>query len=202
MNKRWNAMGFTLVEILIALSIFSIMAVITSTVLFSVFNARDRTTEHAVRLSQLQITFILIERDLTQIVNRPIRTATNLENALLGQIDTLSFSRGGMINPLFKKKQSSLARVRYSLKNQQLIRQNEMAVDRSTSTEPYTEVLLNNVEQLKFNYIDKNGQKQQQWYDKKLPKAVRITIQHKYWGELSQIYALTQAHSYDKKFKE
>ncbi len=171
--------GFTLIEILIAISIFSIMAVIASSVLYTVFNARDRTTEHATALSQLQIAFVLIERDLTQIVNRPVTTHTSKENALVGLAHTISFSRGGIINPLFKNKESSIGRVKYFLKNKQLIRDYDMAVDRNKSSKTNSEVLLDQVTALDFNFIDKNSQSLSQWYDQALPKAVRITIGHK-----------------------
>ena len=184
--------GFTLIELLIAISIFSIMAVVASTVLFTVFNAREQTTEHAIQTSELQIAFVLIERDLTQIVNRAIQTSTTLENAVTGGQDKLTFSRGGIINPLFKNARSTLSRIEYSLKDRSLIRSSTFLADKISNPVAKEEVLLKQVNSLTFQFIDKNGQPQPQWYDKNLPKAIRVTLTHKKWGKISQIYALNQ----------
>lgn len=191
--------GFTLIEVIIALSIFSIMAVISSTVLYTTFNARDKTMEHSVRLSKLQVAFVLIERDLSQIVNRPVTIHSIAHASVIGLIDKINFSRGGNINPLFEKKISSIMRVQYYLNNNNLIRSNEMAVDRAEPKAPQTEIIIRDVLELKFEYINKDGRVTEQWYTNNLPKAIRLTLNLKDWGKISQIYALKQSQIYSRK---
>ncbi len=194
-----RAHGFTLIEILIALSIFSIMAGITSSVLYSVFNARDKTTEHAIKLAEMQLAFVLIERDLSQIVFRPIKTAVGKETSVMGLESDLRFSRGGIVNPLSEKKQSTLSRVHYFLQNKTLKREMQMAVNRSLDIPSASETLLSNIDSLKFEYLDENNQPISQWYNKKLPYAIRISLKSDDWGELSQIYSLSQSRQYYAK---
>lgn len=195
--------GFTLIEILISLSIFSIMAVICTTVLFSVFNARDNTTKHAVELRELQIAFVLIERDLTQIIQRQVTSTKGIENAVQGLNDQLTFSRGGVINPLSNQKKSTISRVYYHLNSKHnLQRDSTMAVDAIKVNNTFKENILSNVSQIAFQYIDKDKQTKEQWFDKQIPLAIRITIIHKIWGKVSQIYTLSQAHQYYEKYKK
>ena len=47
--------GFTLIEILIALTVFAILATITSSTLYYAFNTRTRVNEQSERLSTLQL---------------------------------------------------------------------------------------------------------------------------------------------------
>lgn len=195
-----KSLGFTLIEILIALTIFSIMATITSSVLYAVFQSRDKTISHAVKLSEVQMAFVLIERDLTQIVNHPIKTALTKESAVLGEENIIHFTRGGIVNPLNSKKESTFNRVIYLLENGIFLRKNQMAVNTNQTISHYEKILLTDITELRFNYIDANNQVLSHWYNKKLPKAIRITIKTKQWGKLSQIYSLPQSRSYYEKF--
>lgn len=197
-----DSKGFTLVEILIALAIFSIMAAITSSVLYSVFNAHDKTTKQAITISKMQIAFVLIERDLSQILYKPIKTSLGKENSVIGLEDEVTFSRGGFNNPLAEKKQSSLIRIAYYLKNQKLKRSSYSAVNLENTANKQVDTLLEGVSQLQFHYIDENRIAKTQWYDKKLPTAIRITIHSSHFGDLSQIYTLNQSRHYYAKNKQ
>ena len=152
MKKR--NLGFTLVEILIALTIFSIMAGITSGVLYSVFNAREKTTTHAQKLSEMQLAFVIIEQDLSQILFKPIKTFQGKQTSVFGLANELRFSRGGIMNPTAEKKQSSIVRVHYFVENEKLIRESEAAVNRDIIIEPSQQILLNDVTKLQIEYIN------------------------------------------------
>ncbi len=65
--------GFTLLEILIALSIFSVMSMMAYAGLAAILEARASTVPRAEQLAQLQTTLYLLNEDLSQIINRPIR---------------------------------------------------------------------------------------------------------------------------------
>ncbi len=65
-----NSTGFTLLELLVALSIFSIVAVLAYGGLDSVLEQRILTEESAERLATLQKTYLIIQRDIEQLVPR------------------------------------------------------------------------------------------------------------------------------------
>lgn len=65
--------GFTLLELLIALSIFSLVSVLSYGGLKAVLDAREVTDEAADRLGRLQVAMTTLGRDLEQVVARPWR---------------------------------------------------------------------------------------------------------------------------------
>lgn len=196
--KKLN-LGFTLVEILIALTIFSIMAGITSSVLYSVFNARDKTTVHTQKLSEMQLALVIIEQDLSQILFKPVKTFEGKQTSVFGLANEVRFSRGGIANPTMEKKQSSIVRVHYFVENEKLIRQSEAAVNRDLIIDPNQQILLNDVTKLQIEYINEAQMAQTSWAQKKLPYAIRLTIHTPYWGKLSQIFMLNQSRLYYAK---
>ncbi|MGE0386312.1 MAG: type II secretion system minor pseudopilin GspJ [Gammaproteobacteria bacterium] len=68
-----RARGFTLVEMLVALAIFAVLATMAYRGLETLLRASSRTTEHAGRLAALQRTFTLLQLDLEQAAPRPVR---------------------------------------------------------------------------------------------------------------------------------
>jgi general secretion pathway protein J len=189
--KRKN--GFTLIEILIALTIFSIMAVMGTTVLYSVFSARDRTTEHAVRLSDIQIAMVLLDRDITQILDAPLQLDNN----------AMEFTRGGMVNPLAAKKRSTLLRVSYSLHDKTLVRTiNRLnQVIGTMRRDDITLPLLKKVDKLDITYMDKRYQTHQTWRARQLPNAIRITLSLDDFGEISELYLLPHTTHLKQRLK-
>lgn len=182
--------GFTLIEVMIALLIFSIMAAISSTMLYHVFNSRDKTTKQSIRLSQIQIAFVLIKRDLSQIVNRKIQNQHLSKPSFEGEQNSLRFSRGGIVNPNELQKRSTLARISYTMENHQLIRHSSAQIDAVSQNEENNETLLSDVKSLSFAYLDNKFQVLHEWKQRRLPVAIRIDLELKNEGAFSILYAL------------
>lgn len=68
-----RAQGFTLLEMLIAMAVFAIMSMMAYQGLRAVLDADQITREQAQRLADLQVTLSVLERDLAQVINVPIR---------------------------------------------------------------------------------------------------------------------------------
>ncbi len=192
--------GFTLIEIMMALLIFAIMAAICSKVLFNAFNSREKTNKQALALAQLQIAQAFIDNDLSQIVSRYINQGTTYLPILEGNKSELSFSRGGITNPFAKEKRSTLTRVKYMLSGHQLIRQSSPFID-SVSKKPEDMIMAKDVESLEFAYLDKHLQAQSDWKLLNLPKAIRITIKFKTFGEISRLYVLPNGYRHYEKIR-
>lgn len=191
-----NKNGFTLVEILIALFIFSIVSMIMVTGLHTVFNSQSNAEKHADALTKLQITFLLISHDFEQVINRPVTNAKKIvEGPLIGTHDTVTFTHAGFANPLGSLQRSTLQRTAYSLENEQLIRSIWPVLDQTQKTLPNKRIILRSVTNLRFEYLDNQGKFQDNWpsADQKqdvLPRAVRVTMTLKNWGTLSQLYLI------------
>ena len=191
-NKR----GFTLLEILIALFIFTILSVMMASGLRSVLNSQTATEKKADHFTELQVALLLISRDIEQAINRPITNAKGMvEAAMIGTPRTLTLTHAGLANPGGQLQRSTLQRTQYLTDKQDFIRETWEVLDQSAKTESAQRILLDSAEELRFEYLDNRGQFQKNWppadnQQAGLPKAIRIHLTLKNWGKISQTYLL------------
>lgn len=198
-----NKMGFTLIEILIALAVFAILATITSSVMFYAFNTRARVTEHAERLVTLQLAISLIERDTEQAIVRAVRgNEMRLFPAFVGQKSYMELTRNGLANPGSQEKRSTLKRIGLLCVDNQLVRRSWDSLDSVDRKNYEDKVLLNNIAKCQFNYLNQNLQLLPEWREnalsqnqksEPLPKAVQLSLVFKGWGELSLLFQIPKA---------
>src|SRR3989338_6772291 len=191
--------GFTLIEIMIALLIFALLAIMAATGLFAVIKSRDITTRHINSLLKLQIAMVIIERDAEQIVNRPITdNQGNLLPALVLKNNQIEFTRAGLMNPFGTYQRSSLQRVAYFYKNHQFIRETWAHLDRAPNSLPTKRVLLNNINGLSILVLGSNQQIYNSWPILEntggqviaLPKGIEITLQLKHSGNINRVFVV------------
>jgi len=188
--------GFTLFEILIAIFIFSIIGVILASTLHNAFNTQAAIERNAKRLDELQLAQIFLTRDTQQIINRPIINSKNQnEDAFVGTTTSMTFTHMGVANPDGTLLRSSLQRTQYRFDKNTLQRITWPAVDQTAKTQPTTRILLSNIQDLTFEYLDEQNHFQKEWppQEKKnnaLPRAIRISITLKDWGKMSELYIL------------
>ena len=107
--------GFTLLEILIALFIFSIISLMLVVALRTVINAQSGTEGKAEHLRTLQMALLIMSRDIEQAVDRPIVNANGKEEAaFIGKPTSFQFTHGGFANPYGSLAHSTLQRTGYS----------------------------------------------------------------------------------------
>ncbi|THB70167.1 MAG: type II secretion system protein GspJ [Gammaproteobacteria bacterium] len=157
--------GFTLVELLIAVAIFAIVALVAGTGLRSVLMARDVAEESADRLSELQRGMNIIQGDIEQIVNRKVRdeygdTLPAIEGS--ASDGYIIFTRTGVQNPL-KLRRSSLQRVAYLIDDTELIRQAWYYVDGAIADTAQETILITEVDTLEFAFLDSEEKWEEQW---------------------------------------
>lgn len=190
--------GFTLIEILVALSIFTIVAVIMAHALHTIFSSQAGTEKRAARLADLQLATLLLSHDLEQVINRPILNAKGLsEPALQGTPYDLAFTHAGLANPTGQTQRASLQRTHYFLEKNNLMRQIWPVLDQTKTTLPLSRKILDEVSELRFEYLDSKGFFSTTWpsstqtKNPPLPRAIRVTLTLKGWGKISQLYLLT-----------
>ncbi|HEY9239167.1 MAG TPA: prepilin-type N-terminal cleavage/methylation domain-containing protein, partial [Burkholderiaceae bacterium] len=90
---RRMAAGFTLLELLVALAIFAVVAALAWGGLDAVARTQRGLERAGSALAQLQQAIGHFERDVRQTVPRPIRTESDqVEPALIGNADRLDLS--------------------------------------------------------------------------------------------------------------
>lgn len=191
--------GFTLLELLVALGIFALLAAMAYGGLNSVMTARQITTQHAERLSELQMAFLWLGRDIEQAVDRSIRDEYALvQPAMLG-VETgryqLELTRTGWRNPAGRTR-SNLQRVAYGLRDGNLLRVYWNVLDRAQDSEPLESVLLEGVEKLELRFLNNRNKWQDSWPSSQLggtvsatpPKAVEVTLETKNEGRITRLF--------------
>ncbi|GLS90627.1 type II secretion system protein GspJ [Psychromonas marina] len=201
-NANKNMHGFTLLEVLIAISIFALMSMAAYQILQGVIRSGEISKRHSEELVTIQRAMLIIEQDFTQIVARASRSESddsdnirvlNIGKSLYGSEDEgIEFTRLGWTNPLNMLPRSNLVRVRYRLVDGQLQRQYFLYPDIVAGQEPETQVLLDNIETLSFRFWN-NGW-QTTWTDSNsLPAGIEINFTSKNFGEINRMFLVSQS---------
>ena len=200
-----KANGFTLLELLIASIIFAIMAIMAYGGLNNVLDNSKASQQALKRLQQIQRSVAVLNRDISQIIERDIRDEYGNAQSYLSagnNIDNLiEFTRGGRVNPA-NLLRSSLLRVAYRFEDEQLIRLQWPQLDRAQGIEPKQTHLIDNIEKVTLRFLDGNNEWQEQWPPlnavannnqapvSNKPAAIEIVLQLKDWGDIRRLYAM------------
>ncbi len=190
--------GFTLLELLVAVSVFAVIAALASGGFNSVLNTSSHSKEQMRRLAQLQKAMTIIARDVEQAVERPVRDGfgDRLAPFIGGQpTNLLEFSRTGRHNP-GQATRSHIQRIGYRHEDNVLYRRSWAVLDRAQDSEPIEYELLEGVSEIEIRYLDSNHEWQDQWpplqvdQDNALPKGLEITLDIEGLGAIPRLFRI------------
>lgn len=194
--------GFTLLEVLIAITITALIGLGTWNLMGGAIRAQETSQTHATQLMLLQKTMHLLERDISQILARSVRNeygeitpALTNRNAL----NIVEFTTGGRRNPL-EKPVSELQRVYYELNEGTITRVVKASLDDAYADEPLKQALIGGVTEMKVSFLTEQGTWTSSWPPEQvdeqldvntvLPRAVKITFDQERYGEISRLLDL------------
>ncbi len=188
--------GFTLIEVIVSLAIFSTIAALSFLAFDQTQRASRAITEQMIELQALQRTLQTLGSDLAQLQPRPVRepgTPTS-RAALLADVRNLyvlELTRGGYANPLGVPR-ATAQRVAYRVDEGELVRTQWPALDNPLSIEPRERVLLENVERFEVRFLVDGDNWIVEWpplggSGGGRPRAVEIIIEHEQWGEIRRL---------------
>lgn len=191
--------GFTLLELMIVLGIFAVLAVMAYGGLNSVLTSRAHIARSLERTGALQKAYLRLRDDLQQLRARPVRDGYGEPQAALVALHDgrVEFTRGGWRNPLSLPR-STLQRVTYRVDDQQrLVREAWPVLDRAQDSEPTPTVLLDRVEEARWRFLDASLQWQDRWPPTTIagsagvepPRAVELTLGTADLGELRLLFS-------------
>lgn len=198
--------GLTLIELLVAVFVFSVMAALAYTAIARLLDNTAFLEDRMARMRAIQVTMRFLESDLLQAVPRPVRD--ELGEVLVGAIRSaatspfvLELTRGGWTNPAGLPR-STQQRLAYQLLDGELSRYHWTVLDRTFSNQPVRTVLLDEVDTIGFRYLLADGDWADQWPPpgnlgtasaidpRHRPRAVEIVLVLADEGELTRIVEL------------
>jgi len=215
------ARGFTLIEVLVAMAITAIVAVLAYGGLDSAVKLSQSAEVEADRLQRLNRVFDILARDFRQVIARPVRSAQGdaIEPALfLSNLEQpmLRFTRSGWINPDPQRFQrSELQRVNYMFEDGKIKRISWQMLDRYDDSKAQEIILFKGVRSFEvkvladvvktdFNGLPVNDGKGD-WIntwpiedilnplnkDVSLPIAIEIVIESEKLGRIRRVFELS-----------
>ncbi len=207
MLKTHQQRGFTLLELLVAITIFAIVGVMAMSGYNQLVRQREIAAATMERIRNVQRSVMRMSQDFEQLAARPIRDATSSTDipALYfsnNGSDIIEFTHAGWTNPTGINR-STLQRVRYRLVDHKLYRDYWSVLDRTLTNVPLQVQLLDNVSTMTLRYMDNSNTWQTSWpvnssvgngtaptasvASRTLPIAVEITLTLQDWGEIKRI---------------
>lgn len=196
--------GFTLLELLVALAVFAVLSTMAYGGLRSVLQTQRQTEEAATKLHKIQQAIFYLEKDLLQLVARPIRDEFGtvieaLKGDEFGEY-RLQLTHTGRANPNWVAR-SFLQRVAYAMpedEEKKLYRYSWPVLDR-TENEPRKVLLLDNVEELLIQYFNDQDSASTSWPNALnqatsnpalLPHAIEIILNLTDYGQFRRLIVL------------
>jgi len=187
--------GFTLIEVMVALMIFAVVSVLAAQGLKVLIRSHEIIRVQSDKLEKLQIALALIDRNMSQTIDRSIINQQNITRpALFGGESYIEFTHGGVMNPQGGELRSTLKRTAYFLDTKhELVQRTWPVLDRTAKTLPADRILIGHVTGLKLRYINANNQFFDTWPQEdssELPRAVEMTMTLDHWGELGRVFII------------
>lgn len=195
--------GLTLIELLVAVAIFSLLAALAYGGLVNVLESSRAVDEESQRLATLQRAFLRIGWDLEQAAPRPIRDAYgDQQPALHNRVDTydglrtvIELSVAGR-RTLPGETRAGMQRISYVLRGDELLRLSWPVMDRAQDTVAHESTLLSGVEDLNLRYLTEQGEWITQWPQETesatpaplLPRAIEVNMDLEHWGSLRRVF--------------
>lgn len=205
--------GFTLIEMLVAIAVFAVMAAMAYGGLSAVLNTRASVTAALERDRTLQMAVWHIQHDIAQIVARPTRDefGDRIAPVFSTPESGLSISHNGWRNPL-NQARSSLQRTRYRLdEHDNWVRAYWQRLDRAPEPAAVTATLIADADAVEWHFLNAADE----WLDRwpphaqgfpttptaepadgagiQLPRAIELRLKTATWGELRLVFMVPGA---------
>ncbi len=157
-------LGFTLMEMLVALTVFAIIGLLGAQLMGHTLSNHEIVGERSNRVAEVQRAMLVLKRDIMQLTERPIRDLLGDSRGavLIGSDGLMEFSRLGWRNPL-RQRRAEVQRVAYVVKDGDLYRAWWNVLDRAPDSEPAMQRLLTDIEQIEFFAVDASGREHTYW---------------------------------------
>ena len=199
--RNRHAAGFTLIEILVALIIFAIMALLSYRAIASVLDSREQLSAETRKWRDCALFFARVEQDLAAVLDRPVRSADDvIAPALIVNPDpgadaVLALTRAG-----FAQADGLLAapqRVGYRAHDNVVDLVLWPHPDAAPRSAPQAFAALADVTNLKLRVLDPRGNWQSRWpiasaggATETFPAAIEFTLTLRSGESVTRLFAM------------
>lgn len=196
-----NAKGFTLIEILVAIFLASLIVILVFSGLSTSLSMNEKTLNRSNLLSQITLTDKIIKRDLLHALDRKARDerGDELDSPLFGEtlLNEGIFLAFSIHTPIKDNSQGALKWVEYSKEGTQIIRSEYSYADKVLDSQKHTSILLESVDSLDLKFFNQ-GSFSEVWPPQEmvefseLPQMIEISFKFKLYGDIFRRYLLTK----------
>ncbi|MCU7940980.1 MAG: type II secretion system minor pseudopilin GspJ [gamma proteobacterium symbiont of Bathyaustriella thionipta] len=197
-----QAAGFTLLELMVAISIFAVVSLLTMGGLSNILETQAHAEKSLQRLSRFQMVFAVMSRELRQLSMRPVRgeygslmDSISIETS--DGVDGIEYTHQGRFtlgNTL------SVQRVTYYIEDDQLVKKVWPVLDRVEDTQPVKQILLEGIKDLSIEFYSVPAEESgvynaDGWNsspDDSSLTGLKVTISSTDYGDIYRIYHVAQ----------
>lgn len=194
-----GTLGFTLLEVLVAVAIFALLGLVAYSGLDAALKAKSRLDDENHRWRGIALFWFRLEQDLAAVVDRPIRRQDGQASlpSLVGEAKVVGeYGAQLELTSLGADQGSTLPleprRLGYRLREGRVELLRWPTLDSPAHSRPHISVLLNDVVRLDFSYRDRNGIWSERWSgtdNEHSPTAIRILMRLNNGEEITRIHA-------------
>jgi len=153
-NKNLRS-GFTLIEVLIAIIIMTVIAVISTNILQSSLSSREFTNQSLERIKKINLASNLVRRDFRQSVNVPMKDLYGqpLKATFLSPEGSKRIIFTVLVNR-YSEETSGVRRVEYLFNDNSFIRRQYFAGNPYSSSDYSESVLFKDIDDVKISFSD------------------------------------------------
>ncbi|WP_262696258.1 type II secretion system minor pseudopilin GspJ [Kordiimonas aquimaris] len=162
-SNKFRDSGFSLVEMLVALSIFSVLSLIGLVVLRNFVDGQFALQQADTRISQIQLASNIVRDDLANAVIRPARGILGesgryfdggVQSAIFGADDALllRFVRSGHAASSFDLNTPNIQTLNYAFENNNFVRRSYARPDATDTTPVLSQTLLDQVKGMAIRF--------------------------------------------------
>lgn len=153
-NKNLRS-GFTLIEVLIAIIIMTVIAVISTNILQSSLSSREFTNQSLERIKKINLASNLVRRDFRQSVNVPMKDLYGqpLKATFLSPEGSKRIIFTVLVNR-YSEETSGVRRVEYLFNESSFIRRQYFAGNPYSSSDYSESVLFEDIDDVKISFSD------------------------------------------------
>jgi general secretion pathway protein J len=190
-------LGFTLIEVLVALAILASLTVAAFQVLNQVQLSNEVSQDKETRLGEIQKALAIMDSDFRQMAARQFRIRGETsgkqfiymkDRLLSSETEGILFTRLGWLNPQMQFPRGEIVKVGYRVVDERLERVWWRYPDTVAGDTGNVRPLLTKVEALSFRFFYKNNWIESWDNNGVLPEAVDIKLKLKDYGDIERIY--------------